>query len=697
MRRAIKRFLWFLLCSSSAFQLTAQELEDEKRNIIEERVDFLLDVNEGGNADFTTLFEQLEFYYDKPINLNRSNQSELESLGLLNSIQINNLLRHIELNGKLITFEELQTIEGFDLNTIRLIQPFTKVGGDVDQARLGFNDLLKEGQGQYFLRYSRILEQQEGYTPIDAQELAENPNARYLGNADRIFSRFRFQYANKLSLGFTAEKDPGEEFFKGSQKNGFDFYSAHLFAQDIGIVKQIAIGDYQAQFGQGLTFWSGLAFGRTPSVFSLKRNAPKLRPYSSVQEDLFLRGGGITLSKYNFDLTFFYSAQGVDGNEDGRDSLTNELIVTSLSQDGFHRTPNELAGKNNIMNRYFGGNLSYSKRNISIGLTAVQNEIDADFRPNVQLRNQFSALDESNANVGIDFNYLYKNLNLFGEASSSIDGGNAYTLGALIVLDPRLSLGLQQRSFDRDFKPIQSNAIGESSVNNNEQGTFFGFEAKISEDFNLSTYADRFMFKWLRFQTDAPSEGYRYFSQLTYKPSKQLESYFRFRRRNRGENLPGVAEGIDELAEEIQDNYRINFTYQISPEIKIGSRIEYTNYRLGNQIRENGVLLFQDIHYKKLSFPLSFSIRYAIFDTDSYNSRIYAFENDVLYAFSVPAFNGRGSRFYILTKYRLRRGVDIWLRYAQTYLNDRDEIGSGKERIIGNTRSEVKVQIRLKF
>jgi len=697
MNSLVKCAFSMLLLFFGYFDLRAQELEDEKRSIIEQRVDFLLDVNEGGNADFTTLFEQLQFYYDRPINLNRTSQAELENLGLLNSIQINNLLEHIEKNDNLITFEELQTIEGFNLEDIRLIQPFTKVGGDLDQARLNFKTLLKEGQAQYFLRYSRILEEQEGFKPIDAKELAENPNARYLGNADRIFNRFRFQYANKLSLGFTAEKDPGEEFFKGSQKNGFDFYSAHIFAQDIGIVKQVVLGDFQAQFGQGLTFWSGLAFGRTPSVFSLKRNAPKLRPYSSVQEDLFLRGGGITLTKFNFDLTLFYSSQGVDGNEDGRDSLTNELIVTSLPQDGFHRTPTELEGKNNVMNRFFGGHLSYSKRNFSLGLTAVQNEIDADFRPRIQLRNQFSALDESNTNYGLDFNYLYKNLNLFGEASSSIDGGNAYTVGALVVIDPRLSIGIQQRNFDRDFKPIQSNAIGEGSVNSNEQGTFFGIEAKISDHINLSTYADRFAFKWLRFQTDAPSQGYRYFSQLTYKPSRQLESYFRYRRRNRGGNMPGTAEGIDNVVEEVQDNYRLNFSYQITSTIKISSRIEYTNYRLGEASREEGILAYQDIHYKKLSFPLSFSLRYAIFETDSYNSRIYAYENDVLYAFSIPAYNGRGSRFYVLTKYRIRRGVDLWIRYAQTYLSDRNTIGSGKELIDTNRRSDIKLQLRIKF
>jgi len=697
MKISIEKILSLLLFLCLFLNSRSQEIDDDKKSIIEQRLDFLLDVNEGGDADLTTLFEQLEIYYDKPINLNQANHSKLNDLGLLNDIQINNLLNHIKENGKLISIEELQSIDGFDLETIRLIQPFTKVSSNVDQVRLSLPLIFKEGTSQLFLRYSRILEEQRGYSSISPEELSENRNARYLGSPDKLFSRYRFQYSNNLSFGITAEKDPGEEFFQGSQKDGFDFYSAHLFLNDIGKVKQLAIGDFQAQFGQGLTFWSGLAFGRSPSIFSLKRNAPKLRPYSSVQEDLFLRGGGTTLQHQNLELTVFYSSQKVDASVSGLDTLTNESIISSLSEDGFHRTPSELEDKNNILNTYYGGNLSYTKSNLSIGLTAVQNEIEAQFRPRIEARNQFSVIDNNNTNVGIDFNYLFKNINLFGEGSKSIDGGNAYTLGALMVVDPRLSIGVQYRDFDRDFKPIQSNAIGESSTNTNERGTFLGFEARITEAWNLSTYVDRFIFPWLRFQTDAPSNGYRFFSQLNFKPSKRLESYFRFRQRLRGENNRTETEAIDEVVDELLTNYRLHFSYQITKSIKLKSRIEYTTYTLGQNNPEQGLLVYQDFQFKKLSFPLSLTLRYAIFDTDSYESRIYAYENDVLYAFSIPAYNGRGSRFYILTKYHIKRGVDLWLRYAQTFFDDRNEIGSGRELIQDNTRSEIKAQLRIKF
>ena len=692
------KFALFLSLSFLSIYLNGQSLEEEKASIIEQRVDFLLDVNEGGEVDFTTLFEQLEVFYDRPINLNLAKKIDLEDLGLLNSIQINALLKHIENHGKLITFEELQSIEGFDLETIRLIQPFTKVNGDLDKTRLSFSNLLNEGSSSLFIRYTRVLEQQEGYSPISAEELEAKENARYLGSADKLFTRYRFNYSNNLSIGFTGEKDAGEQFLKGNNKDGFDFYSGHIFLQGFGVVKQLAIGDFQAQFGQGLTFWSGLAFGRTPSIFTLKRNAPKLRPYTSVQEDLFLRGGGITLQHKHTELTLFYSSKKADANVSGRDTLTNEAIISSISEDGFHRTPSEIEDENVILQEFLGANLSYEKRNFSVGLTGVYNQIDAKLQPRVSTYNQFSQLKDQNANVGADFSYLYKNINLFGEVSKSIDGGIGHTIGALIVLDKSISLAIQNRRFEKNFIPIQSNAIGESTTNTNENGTFIGLEAKPSKTITISAFADRFSFDWLRFQTDAPSTGHRLLAQVDYKPSKKMSAYFRYRKRSRGRNDNSISnEGLKGLSQENLVNYRLHFAYKVTKEIELKSRVEFTRYTIGDGQIEDGLLIYQDLSYKKLSFPLSFSLRYALFDTESFNSRIYAYENDVLYAFSIPAFNGRGTRFYVTTKYRIKRGIDLWVRFAQTYYADRIVVGSGKEAIQGNTRSEIKAQLRFKF
>ena len=90
-------------------------------------------------------------------------------------------------------------------------------------------------------------------------------------------------------------------------------------------------------------------------------------------------------------------------------------------------------------------------------------------------------------------------------------------------------------------------------------------------------------------------------------------------------------------------------------------------------------------------------MRYALFDTDSYETRIYTYENDVMYGFSVPALEGTGIRCFLLVSWKPWRFLEIWARYAQTFYNDRNVIGTGLETIEGNMKSEIKFQALFRF
>lgn len=686
----------------------SQGKEDDKNKIIENRVEYLSETDEESDADYTTIFDQLSNYFDKPLNLNRATLTELESFDLLTSIQINNLLLHIEKNGKLMTLEELQTIEGFDLETIKRILPFVRVSGDVNSAQLSFSELLKNGDNQLVLRAERVLEDKKGYSSTTDSALAASPNSRYLGNEYRTFVRYRYKYGNHVSIGFTAEKDPGEDFFSGTQKKGFDFYSAHLFLRNRGNFKQIAFGDYQAQFGQGLTYWSGRAFGKGADVQLIKRTGIGLKPYSSVDETLFLRGGGFTYEIGKLELTAFYSYNQVDGNVIQQDTaglqqaeieaINQEgLSISSLQQTGLHRTVNEFEDKDAIIQQQAGGHLAYKTRNLNIGLTGIYNTIDANFSPSLQVHSQFRNSESDQTKIGVDYNWIYRNFNFFGEATKSIDAGNAFVSGALITLDPRLTLVVLYRKFDRDFQPIASAAISEGSVNENETGLYTGIIAKINKSFTLSGYYDRFEFDWLRFGVDAPSRGHQFIGQLNFKPSRKMEMYVRVRERLRQKNTKVDTDAIDYLVQEKQTNYRFNYSYQITDAIRLKGRVELINYDLAESPFETGYLIYQDVVYQPKSNPLSLTFRYAIFDTESFNSRIYAFENDVLYSFSIPSLSNRGTRSYLMARYKFRKGIDLWVRYAITYFENLTTIGSGLEEIQGNHRSDIKVQLRFSF
>jgi hypothetical protein len=254
------------------------------------------------------------------------------------------------------------------------------------------------------------------------------------------------------------------------------------------------------------------------------------------------------------------------------------------------------------------------------------------------------------------------------------------------------------RNFARDYQSLYTAAIGESSRNINENGTYLGMQLKPHRHVNISGYFDTFKFPWLRYLINAPTVGHDGLIQVNYTPSRSFDMYFRFRDRSRGRNVPSAEEILIVFPEsQQQQNFRFDVSYKISPSFRLRNRVEYVVFQRFGQEKERGYVVFQDIVYKPLSKPYSFSFRYALFDTESFNARIYAFESDVLYSFTIPAYYYQGNRFYITTKYVLTRKIDLWFRYAQTYYFNQTSSGTGLTEVQGPSRSDFRFQVRLKF
>lgn len=691
------RSIVVILLSMVSFIAGAQGSRDEmvKQRIIETSVEQIAEnLEEGEEIDFTTLLDDLNDFYSRPINLNKASREELERLYLLNEQQILALFAHIERYGPLVDIHELQAIQGWDLNTIYTVLPFVRVSGVNEISKLSFGELFTEGSHDLFLRYQTVLEDQKGY------ESEEGEPPHYPGSKDKLYARYRYRLGQEVSVGFTAEKDAGEEFFKGSQKQGFDFYSAHLFYQGKGLIRNFVLGDFQLNFGQGLTLWSGLAFGKSAQSLLVRRGRAGLRPYTSVNENRFLRGAAVTFGHNALELTLFHSRNRVDGNivqlTDSSDT-NNEVLVSSFQTSGFHRTPSEIFDKDAVLQIYTGGHLAYKKRRFNVGVSLLDARWEANVARKLQLYNQFELNENVTQTVGLDYAVVVKNLNFFGETAISANGGWATLNGVLAALNQSLSVAVLNRQYKRDFHSPLGNPFMESTRPANEHGTYFGASLKLNQRWYINAYADYYDFRWLRFAVNAPSNGREYLTQLTYKPSRQAEFYARYRSKTKARNQSFEDEQLAIPLATEQQNIRLNGSFLVHPNIRLKSRIEWVNFQVKGQEREHGFLIYQDLNFKKIQSPLSFSVRYALFQTDSFNARIYAYENDVLYYFSFPAYFSTGSRFYLLTKYHITHGVDLWVRYARWNYEDQQTVGSGFNEILGPIKSEVRVQLRLRF
>jgi len=229
-----------------------------------------------------------------------------------------------------------------------------------------------------------------------------------------------------------------------------------------------------------------------------------------------------------------------------------------------------------------------------------------------------------------------------------------------------------------------------------EQALYFGANIIINSKLTIDGYSDVFSFPWLKYRVDAPSNGTEYMVQLNYTPTRSTQMYFRFRQTNKSINNTEELL-LNRVIENKKQSMRFHVSYKLIGNLSLKNRIEVISYKTDKTATNIGYLIYQDASYLFVKIPLSLSARYALFNTDSYDERLYAYENDVLYAYSIPAYYYRGTRFYCLLKYSPNRKIDFWFRIAQTWYSDQNIISSGLEQINGNTKTEIKAQIRLKF
>ncbi|MDA3942362.1 MAG: hypothetical protein PF694_02345 [Bacteroidetes bacterium] len=687
----------------------ADSLNMALRDRITEQIELIAESTEE-QLDYSDLIENYFYLAENPLNVNTDNLEPLRDLYLINAFQYEQLKEYLINFGPMLSFYELLAVEGFDDRMVALIEPLLSFEIQATASKLKAGNILKYGRHQLLLRAEQVLEMREGYKAISDSALLENPNKRYLGSPQKVYARYAFNYRNQFRAGVTMEKDPGEVLFKqtvndslqrllgNKLKSGFDFYSVHAYASDLGFVKAIALGDYHLAFGQGLTMWSGLSFGKSTEAAAVMRYGGGVKPNTSVNENFFLRGGAVTLAHKNVELTAFYSNKNIDANVDQIDSVSNQIsTITSLQESGLHRTVNELMDKNAINQQLFGGRLSYHNRYLDLGVTAHQTKLEATLTPRTYPYNQFQIVSGDLTNYGFDFRVMLPGTIFFGEIAGSDNGGMAGIAGLTSQPAGFFTATIAYRYYEKEYQNFFSNAFAESSSASNETGIYFGINASLAAKWRLKAYADHFQFPWLRYRTDAPSFGHDYFAQLEHEISRSADFYFRFRTKNKMINSDDPWNRIDYLVPYKKDSYRFHINYQINSSFTLKNRAEYIVYKHLEKPQSNGFIIFQDVQYRPVSGRLQLTFRYAIFDADTYDSRVYAYENDVLYAFSIPAFYEKGTRIYLLAKWSVSSAIDIWARIGQTWYSNRNEIGTGLEMIEGNQRTDAKLQMRIKF
>lgn len=632
--------------------------------------------------------QELEYFRKNPLNLNTADANELRRLRVITDLQIANLLSYRNLLGNLLNIYELQAVPSWDIGTIKTILPFVTVATPLS-VKEEMGKRFSGGDHSLLLRVSQVLERSRGFDKSTS-------GTKYKGSPQRIFFRYRYTYKNLLQFGFTGDKDAGEEFFKGGQKQGFDFYSFHLFARKTGIIESLAVGDFTVNLGQGLIHWQSLAFKKSVDVTGIKRQSPTLRPYSSAGEFYFHRGAGLTIRKDRFESTVFVSRRKLSANFVA-DTVSNEEYISSFLTSGYHRTESELADRNNLAQTTIGGNVAYKTTRLKIGVNAVYYDFSIPVQKRDEPYNLYAISGKNWFNYSVDYSYTYKNFHFFGEAAADKNTNKALVNGMLISVDPRVDVSLLYRNIQEGYQSINGNAFTENTYPTNEKGFFAGVSIRPAIGWRIDAYTDFFKFPWLKYLVDAPSQGNEFLAQLTYTPNKQVEIYARFRNETKQSNQPDNTTVTNFLVTIPRQNWRTQVSYKLNSAITLRNRNEVVWYDKRGANAEKGFSSYFDFIYRPMMSRLGGVIRLQYFETDGYNSRIYAYENDVLYSYSIPAAFYKGYRYYTNVTLDIGRNLTCWLRIAQTRYLNRESIGSGLDEIAGKSKTEGKIQFRWTF
>lgn len=616
------------------------------------------------DPEATALFiEQLHDLNEEPVNINSPDKTELSRLFFLTEFQIKALADYIRHSGKIVSPFEIANIPGFDRETAEIMIPFITLE----------NKMSSYADSAIFR--SSLLS--------NFSVKSSDNDTSAAGSPIKLLAKYRFTSGN-ISGGFTAEKDQGEKLISDNPPRP-DFLSANLSISGNRFVRRIVIGDYAARFGQGTNINTGIRTGLSLTTPGYMSGRDEIKPYTSADENNFFRGIASQFQINNFGLSVFYSINKIDATLNSTDSISNDYIET-FYRSGLHNTPSSLLKKDAATETTYGANLSYGFSNLKIGMTFSESRFSLPV--NITGNNPDEIYDfkgDKNHVATFYYSWLIKKMILSGEFSVDDRNRSAIVQGITFRPADRLIINILYRNSQPGYRSFHSNGPGSSSSGDNMKGLLGGFTFEAAKYLFISAGCDLQYFAWLKYRCSAPSLARREEVKIKYIPSEKFSAELYFFERLSILDKQDFS-GIKKQEEVISKAIKCVTKYSPFESLTLSTRFDFkVVYPSGSK----GMLMLQDLNYRFRTIPVSLWFRYCIFKTSDWDSRLYTWENDLLYSFSIPALSGEGSRSYLVAGWKILDGAELRVKYGITTMTDNGE--SLKD------TQEFRMQFRLRF
>ena len=619
------------------------------------------------------LYALIDHIHLKKIHLNTANYNALETLPLLKSGQILALLKHRNEYGPFLTVYELQQVDGFDSIDIQNLLPFISLELPVMQE---LKYVFKEHSSSLQYQCQMKLEQSEAY------ELPSTSEQAFSGSRVKQIWRLKTDFSKTLRCQIIGKKDAGESIQFSS--TGFNIY----YHQQRKL-RELVIGNYQLQLAQGLTYGNGMSLGKSANVMGIMKSGLGIRPSASVNNNELLKGMALHLAPLPYwDVWLAISSKKLDASF-STDSL-QQSVTGAIITNGYYRTIKEVSTRKTVQRNELILRNQWHWRQLLCGLT-LSSHRNSSLKASTKIGKYFSPQTEQ---AGLDLQYPFKNIIVFHESVYQFQQKQiARVQGILISIDKNSDISLVHRNYSDSFDATYSNAL---SVGNgrNEKGWLLGYQLKLNKRILLNTYLDLYQNSRYKGDASAAIAGKDLLIQTVYSEKNTGSVTLRYRLQHLSEPDRSFS-AYYPLNTKIRENLRLDARSNLSKSIEIHDRIELVRIR-SNTSTKMGYLIYHNIS-QQINRKLKYQMRLTLFNTDDFESRVYAFENDLSSVFSIKAWQNRGMACYCIVQYHVNKILQIKTKFATVRYSDYHTSGSGADTVKGYQFNEVKFELTIKI
>lgn len=619
------------------------------------------------NVEMDLSAEQIAVLADNPIHLNRADSNGLTAFPFITPHLARRIVTERKNRGDFLSFSDFIIRMRLDDRSWNRFRSFFRT----DRKRKRISPLL------------RVRNRIVYHTPRSKGLL----NGDYPGAPFKSYARIRIHPVESLEIGMLTEKDSGEPQWA-------DHLVGYIQLSWLDDRLRLLCGNYIVESGQGLVLWGPYRFaGGSDPVAPHKIGIRGPVGYVYSDENRALQGLACEYRSDKWTGRFYVSDRQLDA------SLTLNGKINTFGTSGLHRTDSEADRKNAAGEQLTGVEISRTVSNGTIGITAIQNRFSASIVGDSEF--PFELDGDKNAVAGLYYTLSFGDWNLNGEFAMSQSGGIA-AITSLRCDIKQFSAVFSLRQFDPDFHNPHANGLARFEARNEQGGTIGLVLKKVVMD-RISMRFDLFRRPWNSFAMAIPYYGSETFFQMEKTVTRGQKLRVRYRLRREEDCFVFIVNERDDrtIGQPIHHQIRLDLQSRISKHWSIRNRAEWARYqepnpRTGTTRRESGFLLFSEIRFQPLS-SFRISGRYTAFQSDSYNSRLYAYESGVPGYYTIPVLYGQGSRHYILVDYQTQKWCRLGFKYSETFHDRETEWGSGLDATAGDTRRTFTFQIDIKI